>query len=56
MSICRYIQNLAKGINILMAILGRLLAHLQNIKDFLFKCLQCLFFDETDKILKVGFE
>jgi len=49
-------QKLAKGINILVATPGRLLDHLQNTKDFLFKNLQCLIIDEADRILDVGFE
>ena len=44
-------QKLAKGINILVATPGRLLDHLQNTKDFLFKNLQCLIIDEADRIL-----
>jgi len=44
------------GINILVATPGRLLDHLQNTKDFLFKNLQCLIIDEADRILDVGFE
>merc|ERR1712110_348785 len=49
-------QKLAKGINILVATPGRLLDHLQNTKNFLFKNLQCLIIDEADRILDVGFE
>lgn len=48
--------KLAKGINILVATPGRLLDHLQNTKDFLYKNLQCLIIDEADRILDVGFE
>merc|ERR1719420_781464 len=48
--------RLGKGINILVATPGRLLDHLQNTKDFLFKNLQCLIIDEADRILDVGFE
>merc|ERR1712200_247984 len=48
--------KLGKGINILVATPGRLLDHLQNSKDFLFKNLQCLIIDEADRILDVGFE
>ena len=44
------------GINILVATPGRLLDHLQNTKDFLFKNLQCVIIDEADRILDVGFE
>merc|ERR1712038_414395 len=49
-------QKLAKGINILVATPGRLLDHLQNTKNFLYKNLQCLIIDGADRILDVGFE
>jgi ATP-dependent RNA helicase DDX18/HAS1 len=49
-------SNLLSGINILVATPGRLLDHLQNTKDFLYKNLQCLIIDEADRILDVGFE
>jgi len=49
-------QKLQKGINILVATPGRLLDHLQNTKDFLYKNLQALIIDEADRILDVGFE
>ncbi|BFZ10185.1 hypothetical protein BsWGS_13224 [Bradybaena similaris] len=49
-------KKLSKGINILVATPGRLLDHLQNTKDFLFKNLQCLIIDEADRILDMGFE
>lgn len=49
-------QKLQKGINILVATPGRLLDHLQNTKDFLYKNLQCLIIDEADRCLDVGFE
>ncbi|XP_066600587.1 probable ATP-dependent RNA helicase pitchoune isoform X1 [Prorops nasuta] len=49
-------QKLAKGINIIVATPGRLLDHLQNTPDFLFKNLQCLIIDEADRILDIGFE
>ena len=49
-------QKLGKGINILVATPGRLLDHLQNTKDFVYKNLQCLIIDEADRILDVGFE
>jgi len=49
-------QKLEKGINILVATPGRLLDHLQNTKNFLYKNLQCLIIDEADRILDVGFE
>lgn len=44
------------GINILVATPGRLLDHLQNTPDFLYKNLQCLVIDEVDRILEIGFE
>jgi len=49
-------QKLGKGINILVATPGRLLDHLQNTKDFVYKNLQCFIIDEADRILDVGFE
>ncbi|XP_054266551.1 probable ATP-dependent RNA helicase pitchoune [Macrosteles quadrilineatus] len=49
-------QKLAKGINIIVATPGRLLDHLQNTPDFLYKNLQCLVIDEADRILQIGFE
>ncbi|XP_008558755.1 probable ATP-dependent RNA helicase pitchoune [Microplitis demolitor] len=49
-------QKLAKGINILVVTPGRLIDHLQNTPDFLFKNLQCLIIDEADRILDIGFE
>ena len=44
------------GINILVSTPGRLLDHLQNTPDFLYKNLQCLVIDEADRILDIGFE
>ncbi|XP_011194542.2 probable ATP-dependent RNA helicase pitchoune [Zeugodacus cucurbitae] len=49
-------EKLGKGINILVATPGRLLDHLQNSPDFLYKNLQCLVLDEVDRILEIGFE
>ncbi|KAL1506777.1 hypothetical protein ABEB36_006078 [Hypothenemus hampei] len=49
-------QKLSKGINVLVATPGRLLDHLQNTPDFLYKNLQCLIIDEADRILDIGFE
>ncbi|XP_017058351.1 probable ATP-dependent RNA helicase pitchoune [Drosophila ficusphila] len=49
-------EKLGKGINILVATPGRLLDHLQNSPDFLYKNLQCLIIDEVDRILEIGFE
>lgn len=49
-------EKLAKGINIIVATPGRLLDHLQNTPDFLYKNLQCFIIDEVDRILEIGFE
>lgn len=49
-------NKLVKGVNILVATPGRLLDHLQNTKNFLYKNLQCLIIDEADRILDIGFE
>jgi len=48
--------KLSKGVNILVATPGRLLDHMQNCPDFLFKNVQCLVIDEADRILDIGFE
>lgn len=48
--------KLVKGVNILVATPGRLLDHLNNTADFLFKNLQCLIIDEADRVLDIGFE
>ncbi|XP_011499829.1 PREDICTED: probable ATP-dependent RNA helicase pitchoune [Ceratosolen solmsi marchali] len=49
-------QKLSKGVNIIVATPGRLLDHLQNTPDFMYKNLQCLIIDEADRILDIGFE
>lgn len=49
-------EKLSKGINIVVATPGRLLDHLQNTPEFLYKNLQCLIIDEADRILEIGFE
>ncbi|XP_061388159.1 probable ATP-dependent RNA helicase pitchoune [Musca vetustissima] len=49
-------EKLSRGVNILVATPGRLLDHLQNSPDFLYKNLQCLVIDEVDRILEIGFE
>lgn len=49
-------DKLAKGVNIIVATPGRLLDHLQNSPDFLYKNLQILVIDEVDRILEIGFE
>lgn len=48
--------KLSKGVNIVVATPGRLLDHMQNCPDFLFKNAQCLVIDEADRILDIGFE
>jgi len=50
------VEKLGKGVNLLIATPGRLLDHLQNTKNFVFKNLKCLIIDEADRILEVGFE
>ncbi|ELU10378.1 hypothetical protein CAPTEDRAFT_149475 [Capitella teleta] len=49
-------KKLANGVNILVATPGRLLDHLQNTRDFMFKNCCCLVIDEADRILDIGFE
>ncbi|KAL6893882.1 hypothetical protein ACP4OV_007980 [Aristida adscensionis] len=49
-------EQLAKGINLLVATPGRLLDHLQNTKGFIYKRLKCLIIDEADRILEQNFE
>uniref|UniRef100_H2YSB3 ATP-dependent RNA helicase n=1 Tax=Ciona savignyi TaxID=51511 RepID=H2YSB3_CIOSA len=49
-------KKLGNGINIIVATPGRLLDHLQNTTEFMFRNLQCLIIDEADRILEVGFE
>jgi len=48
--------KLSKGVNILVATPGRLLDHMQNCPDFVFKNVSCLVIDEADRILDIGFE
>ncbi|XP_063606739.1 uncharacterized protein LOC134781418 isoform X2 [Penaeus indicus] len=48
--------KLRKGVNILVATPGRLLDHLTNTPDFLYKNMVCLVIDEADRIFDVGFE
>ncbi|XP_063677413.1 uncharacterized protein LOC134813525 [Bolinopsis microptera] len=50
------VEKLGKGVNLLIATPGRLLDHLQNTKNFVFRNLKCLVIDEADRILEVGFE
>ncbi|CAN6280939.1 unnamed protein product [Urochloa humidicola] len=49
-------DQLAKGVNLLVATPGRLLDHLQNTKIFIYKRLKCLVIDEADRILEQNFE
>lgn len=49
-------EQLTKGINLVVATPGRLLDHLQNTPQFVFKNLRSLIIDEADRILEVGFE
>ncbi|TVU44539.1 hypothetical protein EJB05_03984 [Eragrostis curvula] len=49
-------DQLAKGVNLLVATPGRLLDHLQNTKGFIYKRLKCLVIDEADRILEQNFE
>eukprot|EP00118_Oscarella_pearsei_P001888 m.8803 g.8803 ORF g.8803 m.8803 type:complete len:571 (+) comp20867_c0_seq1:44-1756(+) len=49
-------ERLQKGVNVIVATPGRLLDHLQNTHGFVYKNLQCLVLDETDRILEIGFE
>ncbi|KAG8185234.1 hypothetical protein JTE90_002763 [Oedothorax gibbosus] len=49
-------KKLTEGVNILIATPGRLLDHLMNTPQFLYKNLKCLIIDEADRILDIGFE
>ncbi|KAK9875060.1 hypothetical protein WA026_005860 [Henosepilachna vigintioctopunctata] len=49
-------QKLIKGVNILVATPGRILDHMQNTPNFMYKNLKCLVIDEADRILDIGFE
>uniref|UniRef100_A0A0E0E2K5 ATP-dependent RNA helicase n=1 Tax=Oryza meridionalis TaxID=40149 RepID=A0A0E0E2K5_9ORYZ len=49
-------EQLAKGINVLVATPGRLLDHMQMTKSFKYECLKCLIIDEADRILEQNFE
>ena len=49
-------EKLGRGINLLIATPGRLLKHLQNTTNFMFKNLKSLVIDEADRILEIGFE
>ncbi|CAG0887396.1 unnamed protein product [Cyprideis torosa] len=50
------VQRLSAGVNVIVATPGRLLDHLRNTPEFLYKNLQCLVIDEADRILDIGFE
>ncbi|KAL1872471.1 hypothetical protein VTK73DRAFT_1468 [Phialemonium thermophilum] len=49
-------DKLGKGVNLLISTPGRLLDHLQNTPQFVFKNLRSLIIDEADRILEIGFE
>ncbi|XP_074583916.1 DEAD-box ATP-dependent RNA helicase 27-like isoform X2 [Curcuma longa] len=49
-------ERLSKGVNLLVATPGRLLDHLQNTKEFIYKNLVFLIIDEADRILEANFE
>lgn len=49
-------RKLSKGVNFIVATPSRLFHHLQNTPDFVYKNLQILIFDETDRILEIGNE
>ncbi|XP_041988928.1 probable ATP-dependent RNA helicase pitchoune [Aricia agestis] len=49
-------RKLSRGVNILVATPGRLLDHMQNTPDFVYKNCYCLIIDEGDRILEIGFE
>ncbi|RCV41345.1 hypothetical protein SETIT_9G128200v2 [Setaria italica] len=49
-------NQLAKGINVLVATPGRLLDHLRSTSSFNYKKLKCLIIDEADRILEKNFE
>jgi len=48
--------KLSKGVNIVVATPGRLLDHLRNTSQFLYRNLLALVIDEADRILEIGFE
>ncbi|PUZ37478.1 hypothetical protein GQ55_9G122800 [Panicum hallii var. hallii] len=49
-------NQLAKGVNVLVATPGRLLDHLRRTSSFNYKSLKCLIIDEADRILEQNFE
>lgn len=49
-------DRLSRGVNLLVATPGRLLDHLLNTKEFIYKSVKCLVIDEADRILEIGFE
>lgn len=50
------VEKLRRGVNLLVATPGRLLDHLVNTKEFIYKSCKCLIIDEVDRILEIGFE
>ncbi|XP_049849903.1 uncharacterized protein LOC126320453 [Schistocerca gregaria] len=49
-------KKLEHGLNLLIATPGRLLDHIKNTPEFVYKNLKCLVIDEADRILEIGFE
>lgn len=49
-------EKLQKGVNLIIAVPGRLLDHLETTKGFVFRNLKALVIDEADRILEIGFE
>ena len=50
------VDRLQKGVNLLVGTPGRLLDHLQNTPNFVYKNVAALVIDEADRILEIGFE
>ncbi|WVZ60900.1 hypothetical protein U9M48_010860 [Paspalum notatum var. saurae] len=50
------VDQLLKGVNLLVATPGRLLDHLQNTKSFIYKSLKCLVIDGVDCMFELNFE
>lgn len=48
-------DKLEKGVNIIVATPGRLLDHLLNTKNFVYKNLQCLIIDEVRRLFSLMF-
>ncbi|XP_051173254.1 probable ATP-dependent RNA helicase pitchoune [Leptopilina boulardi] len=49
-------KKLSRGVNIIVTTVEKLFYHLQNTPDFVYKNLQILILDETDRILETGCE